>query len=316
MILFIGIIIWIPAFIIPENYTGIISYAYGILLEIAGGNNLIITAVSFVLTIFTALLLNKVAIDNGLIGKVSTIVFVLYILISGSLTGCFHNNPVVWINFLMVFVWSALMKLPYSRNTLPIIFNASFLTGIASLFNSQLVFMFVLIWLAIFIHRIVTWRNLVVTLVGITMPYFLLLSWFFFKGQLLEESYDLFNSLMFDISVVYPVDYLNILTFTMLIGITAVSVLGTMGSLTENSINRRRNLLITVVNFFVAFAILIVFSKTLVNILLLAVPVVLLTGYWFSHVRTSKWYNFTLIVLLVFIILNQYLNLVFTLLEI
>ena len=316
LVIIIAIIIWIPSLIIPENYSGVTSYAYGIILELLGNSTLAITLISLFLTLFTALLLNLYAINSGIVGKVSTLAFALFVIFSSTLTGEFHNNPAIWINFILVFVWMNLMQLPYKLNTIPIIFNASFLVGVASLFYSQLVFLFILIWMAIFIHRIVTWRNLVVTLIGVTIPYFFLLTWFYFTEMLLEESYVLFNSLKFDFFLLYPTDLLNITVLAIVVPFLIITVLGVIGRLNENSINRRRNLLITVVYFFIILLILIVFSKSLNNLLLLAIPSVLLISYWVSNQKYTKWYNITLSVLLLIIIVNQYLPLVYYWLDI
>lgn len=316
LVIFFGIIIWLPSFIIPESYSGVTSYAYNVISDLFGTNNFVLTIVSFLLTIATAFLLNSYAIRTGIIGKVSTIVFMLYVLLSSSLTPGFHNNPIIWINFILVFVWANLMQLPYSKNTIPIIFNASFLTGVASLFNSQLIFLLALIWMAVFIHRIVTWRNLLIPIIGVGLPYFFMLVWFYFRELLLEESYELFNPLKIDLSLVYPLDYLNIFIAVTLVILGIVTVFGTMGILSENSINTRRNLLITVVYFFTAVIILSVFTSSLVNMLLLTVPFVLILSYWFSHVRKPKWFNIILGVLMLLIFLNQYVQLAYSLLEI
>jgi len=316
LVMIIAILIWIPSFIIPENYTGVTSYAYNIILEVFGSNNFAITIASFFLTLITALFLNLYAINSGFVGKVSTLTFALFIIFSSTLTGEYHNNPSIWINFILVFVWINLMQLPYKLNTIPIILNASFLVGIASLFYSQLVFLFVLIWMAIFIHRIVTWRNLLVTLIGVTLPYFFLLTWFYFTEQLLEESYVLFNSLKYDFIFLYPHELLNISILTMVVPLVVISIFGVMGRLNENSINRRRNLLITIVYFFIIFLILIIFSKSLNNMLLLIIPAILLISYWISNQKQTKWYNITLSLLLIMIIVNQYLPLVYYWLDI
>lgn len=316
LIVIIAFIIWIPSFLLPDNYTGVTSYAYNIILNLFGANTLVITIICFLLTIITGFFLNLNAINNGLVGKVSTLPFVLFVFVSSLVIGEYHNNPIIWINFIMIFVWANMMQLPNTKNSIPIVFNASFLVGVASLFFSQLVFLFVLIWMAIFIHRIVSWRNLMVTLIGVTLPYLFLLSWFYFSELLLEESYDLFNSLKFDFSLIYPVDPVSITTLIVVVVLTLISIFGVLGGLNENSINLRRNLLITVIYFVLGLIIIIVFSSSRNNLLLLTIPGVLIMSHWFSKLKNPKWYNVTMVFISILIIINQYIPLLIYWLEI
>lgn len=316
IVIITSIVIWIPSFLLPESYTGVNSYAYSVLSDLIGGNSLVITIISFFLTVFTGLFLNSKAIDTGFVSKVSTLPFVLFILVSSSLIGEFHNNPIVWINFILIFVWANMIQLPESKNSIPLVFNASFFVGVASLFFSQLIFLFVLIWMAIFMHRIVSWRNLLITLIGVALPYMFLMSWYFFSGTLLEDSNVLFDSMRFDFSLIYPRDPLSITTLVIVVVLTLFSVTGILGVLNENSINLRRNLLITVVYLSLGLLVIIIFSSSLDNLLLLAIPAALIMSYWFSKTKTLKWYNISLMILSILIIINQYIPLIIHWLEI
>ena len=309
LVLIGGAILWLPSLLFPNVYSGAVSFAYDHIFEFIYHNNFVLTSISFLLTIGTAIFLNKFAIDNQFVSKVSTLILVLYILFTSIFTKEIHNNPIIWVNFLLVFVWANLMQLPYVKNTIPIVFNASFLLGVASLFYSPLVAMFVLIWISIIIHRVVTWRNLLVTIIGVLFPYFFLMSLFYAMGNLFDESYLLFNSLSLDLAPVFPTKPLDIAILTIVISITVVSIIGVVGRLNEKGINHRRNLLITIVYYVIAFIILLVFMKSLVSILLLSIPMVLLLGNWLSNVKQTRWYNVILVMLTVLIILNQYLQL-------
>ena len=309
----LGLVIWIPSLLFPISYTGISSYAFDQISYLTTQNIYIQTSISFVLTLITAFLLNQLAINNGFNGKISTLVALLYILLTSSLVGEFHNNPVIWINFILVFILGSLMRLPYVGNAIPVVFNASFLLGVASLFYSQLVFLIVFIWVSIIIHRIITWRNFAVSLIGIVLPYFFLLTWFFWSDSLLEESYELFNSLQIDITPVFLSDPIEIVISAILLLITIISTFGIAGRLTERSINLRRNLIITMFYVVAAFLVLLVFSKSLISTLLLSIPSALIMGHWLSNIKRIRWYNIALSLVTILVILNQYLNLLFSL---
>lgn len=313
MLIIIGLIFWIPSIVYPTFYTGVSSFAYNQILFLTAQNLYLQTFTSFIITLVTAFLLNKCAIDNGLSGKISTLIALIYVLLTSSLVGEFHNNPVIWINFLLVFVLSNLMRLPHVSNTIPVIFNAAFLIGVASLFYSQLVFLVLIIWVSVIIHRIVTWRNLVVTIIGIVLPYFLLLILFFAMNILLEESYVLFNSLQIDTKIVFMTDPVEIAISVILLTIIIISVIGVANRIPGKNINLRRNLIITFFYLAIVFLILLVSSKSLVSTILLSIPSALLIGHWLSSVKRTRWYDIALSLVMILIIFNQYLYLLFSL---
>ncbi len=315
LVFFLGLIIWLPSLLYPTGYSGVPSYAYNLLAEIFPQNNYFLTTISFLLTLFSAILLNKYAIDTGLVGKVSTLVIALFIVFSSALVEEYHNNPIIWINLILIFVWGNLMQLPYTKNTIPLIFNASFLIGIASLFYTPLILLFAFIWLSIFIHRIVTWRNLVVTIIGVTLPYFFLLTICYALDIMLEESYVLFNSLKVEMMLKITNSPIEMIVLVILTFLIIISALGIAGKLNEKNINLRRNLLITIVLLLVVFIILMVFTKSIASLLLLCIPSALLVGNWLSYVKRLRWYNFALTILTILIVINQYVHLITDLLE-
>ena len=106
LLILLGLIIWTPSLLFPTSYNGISSFAFDKISYITTQNIYIQTSISFVLTLVTAFILNQLAVNSGFNGKVSTLVALLYLLLSSALLGEFHNNPVIWINFILVFVQS------------------------------------------------------------------------------------------------------------------------------------------------------------------------------------------------------------------
>jgi len=307
LLVIMALIIWMPSLLFPYSYSGISSFAFDQLCYITNQNLYLQTIIAFILTLLTALVVNRIAVENGFSTKVSTIVALLYLLLTSYVFGEAHNNPVIWINFILVFVLVNLLRLPYAKNTIPVLFNASFLVGVASFFYPQLVFLIIFIWLSILIHKVVTWRNFVVTIIGIILPYFFLISWFYFMDHILENSFVLFDSLHIDISPIIltePIDIAISIIFSVLL---LISAFGITGSLSEKNINLRRNLTITLFYIITAFLILILFSKSIISTLLLSIPSALIIGHWLSTIKKEKWYNIALSLAVFLIILNQYL---------
>jgi len=309
LLVLLALFIWIPSFLFPHSYSGISSFAFDQLSYLTDQNLYVQTIIAFILTLTTAFIINKIAVDNGLSSKASTLVAFLYIMLTSVLLGESHNNPVIWINFILVFVLANLLRLPYAKNTIPILFNASFFVGIASFFYPQLVFLIVFVWLSIIIHKVVTWRNFVVTMIGILLPYFFLLTWFFYMNHILENSFVLFDLLHIDISPVFLTDPIDIITSAIFVVLIFISTFGITNSLNEKNINLRRNLTITIFYLITAFLILVFFSKSIISTILLSIPSALIIGHWLSTIKKEKWYNIALSVAMFLIILNQYVDL-------
>lgn len=308
-----GLILWIPSLLYPSYYNGISSFAFNQISLITAQNILLQTIASFFITLITAFLLNKCAIDNGLSGKMSTLIALVYFILTSSLSGEFHNNPVIWINFILVFVLCNLMRLPYVTNTIPVIFNAAFLIGFASLFYSPLVFMVLIIWISVIVHRIVTWRNFVVSIVGVVLPYFLLLTLFFSIGDLPEESYFLFETLHISTDIVIITDPFEMAISVILLSIIFISSLGIANRIPEKNINLRRNLIITFFYVAILLLVLFVFTKSLVLFLLLCIPSALLMGHWLGNIKRTRYYDLAFYAVITLMTLNQYLYLIFSL---
>ncbi len=297
-----------PSLIFPTAYSGISSYAFNQIACITCQNTYLQTFLSFIIILITTLLLNKIAVDGGLTTKTSTLIALLYIMLTSSILSNAHNNPVIYINLIAVFILANMMSLSYTKNTIPAIFNASLLLGIASLFYSQLVFLILFIWLAIIIHRLVAWRNFAVTIIGITVPYIFALTWFFFTNSLLEDSYQLFYSLHINIAPVFFTNPIDVSISVIMVGLIIISTFGVLGNLNEKNINLRRNITIIIYYGIIMILILVLFSKSTISSLLLCIPAAMILGYWLSGIKNTKWYNIALVSSLILIILNQYIN--------
>ena len=167
-------------------------------------NQYILSGITFLIALFTGFLLNGYSIENGISGKVSTLVLAIYILLSASQADIIVSSPIFWVNLLMIFVWSNLNNIPNSNRGLALIFNAAFLVGLVSLFYFQFIFFVLLIFTAIIVHRVVSIRGLLVTVTGVVAPYFFLLVWLFFIDDMTTFYSYFSNALKFEPEILLP----------------------------------------------------------------------------------------------------------------
>jgi len=130
------------------------------------------------------------------------------------------------------------MRLPYIKNTIPVVFNASFFLGIASIFYF-LAGISNIIYLAgnyyspnCYLEKLCCFSD------WCSHALCFLLHLVFPTGDiLLEESYVLFDSLSIDIAPVFISDIVDMIVSLILLSITIISVFGVAGRLTERNIN-------------------------------------------------------------------------------
>jgi hypothetical protein len=313
-ILVLACTLWVPMLFYPNSDKVIDSLGYDFIELIFSHNPYLLAIIAFLVTLISGFLLNYFSIESGISGKVSTLVFAIYILLSASQSDIIVSAPIIWVNILMIFVWSNINRIPNSPRGLALIFNAAFLVGLVSLFFFQFVFFALLIFSAIIVHRVVSIRSLLVTITGVLAPYFFLLVWLFFINDM-ETFYAYFQNVFVpDISVLMPDTILNIVVFFVVSAITVLSVFGLVGKLGESNINLRRNLLLTVIYLVLGLLIIILFRSGTEFYFVLSVPATVIISNWLSALNNVKWYNYSLTLLLLLMIVNNYYSLVLNIL--
>lgn len=310
VILFVAILLWAPSLILPTSLDLINpsvseSTWWSFVL-----NEYFLTIVAFVIVLLSGLFVNQVATENGLTGRISVLPLFLFILLASSLLGFTNANQFVLVNLLLILIFRLLFSIPNTDNQIPVIFNASFLLGISSLFYSQLLILLLLIWVSLIIHRSNNWRNYSASIIGLALPYLFLFTWYFWNDQT-----NLFTAIWSDLFTISPVwnmayGIMDIIISFVLLILVFFSFINAVSSLTEKSINLRRNLIIVSYSTVLIFIIILFFHSYTSTGLLMAVPSALLMANHFNHLRKHKLINIILGFLLFAIFINQYLRLI------
>lgn len=307
VILLLIFVIWIPELIVQEtNSCSGSSSLFNI--SILFFNNMVwLKVANMILVLLSAFFLNRVAVIHNFVGKISTLTMLMFVLFMSVFQNQMQVNNIIIINFIIVFTFVALLDIPHNANPIPAVLNASFIIGVASLFYSPLIFLVLFVWNTVTIHRVVSWRTLVIPIIGVVLPYIFLFSWYFYSGVFTERFDILLQSLSWKFVFIFPEGIMEIgIVFIMMILIT-LSVVGISGHLSEKNINLRRNLLLVINYFFILVAIVVVYADSISYTLLLGLPVSLICGSWFSGVKNDKWYNIGLVIVVVLIVVNSFI---------
>ena len=308
VLVFLAALIWLPSFLLPSKMAVSLHPAplYQFFLFITGNNVYLHLSIAFVLSIVSALLLNQIATEYGFTEKISQLGTFVYILFSGALLSYTTMSTFILTNLLMLFFLQSLLKIAEAKEPLPLAFNASFILGMSALFYLPSLVFILLIWISLIVFRVGQWRNYMVSLIGLLLPLVFAFTWYFWNDQL-TEAYSLFNS-TFRFHMPYATDY-SVTDWgivVLLLVFILVSVIKTSNSLMEMNINVRQILLVSMYYLAIVFVLVLFFSMNASVSLLVVVPASLITASTLTLAKKTKWYEWTLKLVLIFILFNQY----------
>lgn len=311
LLAFIFIIIcWLPAFLIPQSHVASEVLQYDTILKTGFTNIYLLNFLGLFVTIISALILNYLTTENGITGKLMTMGIFFFSILSVSLSSFTIMNPFILINFFLFFFIRNLYRLPHVENPIPLVFNASLMLGIASLYFFKILFLILVIWIALIVHRSNSWRNYIASIIGIVGPYVFILTWYFWSDQLNDFILKMDMMFHFKMNSVFPMDINDVIILIAISTIITIGVFKTIMRLTEKNINLRRNLIISIYFLIIALIIVIIFGQGIKSLLVTIIPASIILSNAFYNLRRYKFYNILFSILTALIIINQYLKLI------
>ncbi len=185
------IVLWIPAFQntspIPYNNTMPLYEFYA-----RGANNLpyIHNIIALVLVVSESILLNYILNKFEIMAKKTAMPAIFYCLLMSCCKPLTHFYPLLFTNF---FILLALFKIGLSYRideAFSSIFDASFYIAIASLFYFPSIIIYPLIWVTLIVIRPFIWREWLISLLGLLLPYVFVVVYYFWTDKVNFLLYD------------------------------------------------------------------------------------------------------------------------------
>lgn len=307
----VALLMWAPLLLNSGQNFSVDQPFFTIHYNITGLNAYLINGLLFFVIIVSALVVNVMATANEFTGKLMTMTMFLFLLLIFSFPGFISGSaPMLMVNLLLIFILGNLFKLSETLNPIPLVFDSSLLLGICSFVFFPAVFLLLVIWAALLIHRLNLWRYYVVSLIGLMTPYLFLLTWLFWTGQLTTHPV-FFNENRLAVSFVWieQTSWLEKIIFALIFLLTVISFIRVIMQQAEKSINLRRNLAISEYGLIIIFPVVLFFGRDLSSGILLITPVVLLMSHAFYKIKKTKWLNLLFAVLVLLIVVNRFLSL-------
>jgi len=304
----IAIIIWLPTLLSPEAVLVVDNPAplYKLFLSVLGINYLVNLFISLLLVVISGIILNQIIINNEFSGKITMLGMFFFILLNTSIVSYVIMNPFLWVSFFLILMINELFKLSKSEKSIPLVFNASFYLGIASLFYYPSFLLIIVVLVSLMIFRISSWREYLIVLIGTSLPLFFTFILYFYN-----DSQDLFissfiSAFYFDFNI-SSISVMDLIIAVLLLGLIIPSVLNLVGSMMDNSIIVRQKLAVIIWLLVISFAIIFLFEKHVNNGLMLSVPATIILTKFSMGVRRLKWLDIYISLIFVLILINHYL---------
>ena len=231
---------------------------------------------------FNALGINNLVYEKNIIRKDNLVLGFVFLMLCTPFT----NTVSEWvISFFLLFFLKSLLETYQKEYPFTQLFNSGIIISIFSFIFPNLIFLILLVLISGIIYSNLNWRNLCVSCIGVTVPYF-----FYFV-----------YTFMFDITFVFPnLERLQIISIpsinelkiskliwlSILVIISFISFIELYQWLYKKSISSRKSLLI--ISFFFLFSIFLVILGGIKSWYFLMTPLCVIIGNYFTYTNNKK----------------------------
>lgn len=150
-------------------------------------NPIIIKIAGLLIFILSAYLFNNTNIKHDLLPRQNTLLVVIFsilLLANPSYSGILLQAIITLLLFMLLFYMYSIFNenQPYAK-----ILTAGIIISVISLIIPQAIVYIIFVWLGFFTYRIGNWREWVISVIGLTVPYIYYISYLFFTDELLNS---------------------------------------------------------------------------------------------------------------------------------
>lgn len=262
--------------------------------------------VPLLILISQVLYLDNIVNRYEILYKGSHLPGLMYIVCMGIFPGFIGFHPVLLVNSLLLFVMDNLFGMYKKPSAMSNIFNAAFLLGLATLIYVPSIILYLLLLTGIVLLRPYAWRDWVVSLIGLALPFFFISIYFLWIEQLQE-----FWAYIFKFINNLPEFRLSSFDhkYYFTVGVVSALMLLTFRKLQinfyKNFIRTRRYQQVLLAFLVLSLAsIMLSLTVSLTHFAILAIPVSIFLGYYFLALKKIFWTETFFLILISAIIYN------------
>ena len=311
VIVIIAILLWIHAFFAPPGMPApdgpVPLYSFFYLLLHNSPHAACI--IGFIMTLFSAFLLNRLLTRNEVVLKNSTLSALVFIALMSYFPFLLTLHQLSFATLILIMILERLYKSYSKAESLELTYVAGFLTGIASMFYLPFLLFFLFLLVSFILFRNIDWHEWVGSFIGLVTPFIFLSVYYFWfdKWMIKAMEYKHFFLISFD-----PAPFRQP-AFLILSGIVAVLLIfglfAVLARLSEKTIEIRKKTILLI--WLIPVMILsIFFSASLLKYHFL-ISFITLTGMlsvYLLKIRKTFWQELIFVSILVILLLNNLLS--------
>jgi len=211
-----------PVSVIFEANAPLSELSFTLMEFISGGNYSVIWAVYLALLLIQALMLNRIVNKYRLLSQLSFLPAFGYVLLVSLFNSYLFMSPAFLANFAILFMLDKTYQ-SYNDGSYRHLFDIGFAISMASLFYLPTLILIVFMMVALATTRVFNWREWVVSLSGVLIPYFLVMTYFFWFDQFNDFAFQHFFGNAN--SRIIPINGLELIVkFLILLGIIMITM--------------------------------------------------------------------------------------------
>jgi hypothetical protein len=258
------------------------------------------------LLIVQAIYLNNIINKHEVLYKRSHLPALIYCVLMSLFLPLLNLQPILIIGILLIRLLDNVLSF-YKSSTNNLALDSGLIIGISSLIYFPSIILFLIVLIGLIILRPFYWRNWIVAIIGLTLPFYFISIYYLWNNKLgkfwIEEVRGYFVHLIkFDFIFSRSMKLLSITIISLLI----LSLLKLQTNFFRNVIRTRNYHIILVFWLIISMASLLLCPLiNLESFSLMAIPASIFISYYFLAVKRTVWLEIIFLFLLFLIIYNQ-----------
>jgi len=280
IVLLLTMVLWLPAFFIELE----IELPRLITTELKWVD----ISMAILLIVGQSVYLNIIVNEYKLLKENSYLTSLMLMIFNSGNLFLLNLNQVIIANSFILIAFHQLLRMYKLKNNYVILFNAAFLTGIASLIYLPCIIYFVLIWITLSYTTTPKWRDFIISLLGLSIPLIYYFTYKFVFGSLNE--FKISNNEL----AIFKVDWVDLslfqqVFFALIITIFLPAFMGFLSSLNKSVVRVRKMLIVVILMFIIGLATLIVNGVDyLATFLMVSIPLAIISANFFQNIK-RRW---------------------------
>ena len=302
-----GLLLWFHTFIKSNTITFFFDRypmpSYKLIAEIFPSTSVFGSLLTFILVLAQAALLVRLNTRFIFINNRTYLPAIIYIFITAFIPELQRLNPVIFSGFFMLLALELMFNAHRKEREAYEFFTASILVSLGSTFYPFLIFFLPVIWGGLLILRPFYWREWVYSILGFILPWFFVFCYYYLVHN---DPNKIFTEVLHIFEVNYTFRTYSNLVYAFGIFVLILIVISSqfiLKSFVGKKILSRKAFSLFLLMFLNTVLVYFLVKQASIELLFLAaIPVSYLLGHYFAFLRSIKWGNFYIIVLIALLV--------------